>query len=44
MWKVEDEGDLHDLLGIEFKFVGDTVTLLNEGRTVNIVLPLCPLL
>jgi len=26
-WKVEDEGDLHDLLGIEFKFIGDTVTL-----------------
>ena len=26
-WKVEDEGDLHDLLGIEFRFIGDTVTL-----------------
>ena len=26
-WKVEDEGDLHDLLGIEFRFGSDTITL-----------------
>jgi len=26
-WKVEDEGDLHDLLGIEFRFDNDTITL-----------------
>ena len=26
-WNVEDEGDVHDLLGIEFRFEGKTVTL-----------------
>jgi hypothetical protein len=43
-WKVEDEGDLHDLLGIEFKFVGNTVTLHQQTYTSKSCPPTsCPM-
>ena len=41
-WNVEDEGDLHDLLGIEFRFEKNTITLHQQTYIDKLVADFLP--